>query len=500
MGLLEKLFQQAIKRQVQAETERTLPAVKRQLFQLGMQQALISLYNQNLFRYINDGQVLIDEESFDYIERGYKSIGAVYECVDIIMKKVIACPRIVYRVKDQKEYKKWQTLSKNNGSPEAIAKSLLAKARALEEVNIPQIEKLLKKPNSRQNGDEMLQTLTGLYLLRGNSFLYGNGSANNIKAHKWSELFAFPTQMKIISGGPLQPIKEYFYSWFIDTPFPAEQIKHFKTFNPSWGIMGENLYGMPILRPYLYSLDIIKNADKQSDKQIKNGGKIGIISPKNKEDQLETEQKDQLNDSLRTAFASDEELARIIPGSIPLEFLEIGLSSQEMEVLKTGDVKSDDIYRAYHIPLQFRTQDTATYNNLPVANRQLIYNAVAPVTRVIEQGLTEFICEPYMKADGEEYIIHLDYTSLPELNDDMKAVAEWLDKCWDLTPNEKREIKGWGRSAQPGMDEIWVDKKLVRMSDVMAGKIDQSSGATPAAEGSSTAVPAKSDTPWLIEK
>lgn len=429
-----------------------------------------SLFNQNVFQYLNDGNIVINPDGFDYVEKGFESVGAVFECVDIIVKKIIACPRIVYRIKDQKEYKKYLNYAK---SADTLPQMLISKAKALEEITNPQIDRLLNKPNPDQDGDTVYESIAAQYLLQGNAYLYGNaGSQSNITAKKWSELWAIPGQMNIVSGGFMQPVKEYKMQWYQqDKPFPAAQIKHFKTLNPRYNVNGEQLYGTSPLQAYLYSLDILKNADKQSDKQMKNGGKMGLLSPENKEDTWSDNQIQQMGASLKDAHASDDELSRTIPLSIAVKWTEIGLSSSELEILKTSDAKADDIYRAYHIPLQFRNQDSATYNNLPVANRQMVYNAVAPVCRRLSIGLTDFICPAYNTAT-ETYIIEIDFTSLPELHDDVKSTVEWLMACDFLSQNEKREVIGWGRSAEPGMDEFFINKNKVRLQDIMAGKVN----------------------------
>lgn len=430
--------------------------------------ATANLFNENVYRYLNNGEIIINSNGYNYVTNGYEAVGAVYECVDIIVKKMIACPRVVYRIKDQKEYKKYLNFSK---SADTLPQMLISKAKALEEVNIPQIDKLLNNPNPDQDGDTVYEHLFARYLLQGNSYLYGNGSETNIKAKKWSELWTIPGEMIIKSGGFMNPVESYILQQYTqDKPFPADQIKHFKTLNPNYQVNGQQLYGLPVLKAYLYSLDILKNADKQADKQMKNGGKIGILAPESKEDNFSDAQIDQLHTSITDAHKSTKPLARTIPLSVAVKWTEIGLSSGELQVLETGDAKADDVYRAFHMPLQFRSQDTATYNNLPVANRQMVYNAVAPPARRFSIGLTNFICPAY-NTDKETYIIELDYTALPELHDDVKSTVTWLMTCDFLTQNEKRETLGWGRSDQPGMDEFLINKNKVRLQDIMDGKV-----------------------------
>lgn len=455
MNVIKWLFQDTINRRVNSQVSNITT----------------NLFNKNVYQFLFGGEIVMQPENYAYVEKGFEQVGAVYECVDIIVKKMIACPRIVYRVKDQKEYKKYLNFSQ---SPDTLAQSILAKSKALEEVSHPQIERLLNSPNSEQTEDSAFETLFALYLLDGNAYLYGNaGNDADRKAGKWSEIWAIPSPMLIKSGGFMKPIDSYIMALYQqNVPFPANQIKHFKTLNPRYQATGQQLYGTSPLRPYLYSLDILKNADRQADKQVKNGGTMQLLSPENKEDSWGQDQIDQLQVSLKDAHKSNNELDRTIPLSIAIKATKIGLTSAELELLKLSDAKADDIYRCYHMPLQFRNQDTATYNNLPVANRQLIYNAVAPHCRKFGLGLTNFICTPYNTSHAQ-YIIELDYTGLSELNDDMKTVAEWLDLCWDLTPNERRDVKRWGRSSEPGMDQIWVPITLTPMKSILDGSVQQ---------------------------
>lgn len=464
MGIIDTLFGDAINKRVNQQVS----------------SMTANLFNQSIYQFLNSGQIIINPNGFEYTEKGFEQVGAVYECVDLIVKKFVACPWIIYRVKNATEYKKYLQLSQ---SPDALPQMMLAKAKALEEVSHPNIEKLLNNPNPDTEGDDMWELLCAMYLLRGNAYLYGNaGNDADFKAGKWSELFGIPSDMKIRSGGFMQPIQSYLMTEYTQaTPFPARQIKHFRTLNPRYDPWGSNLYGIPPLKAYLYSLDILKNADKQMDAQMKNGGQMGLLSPENKEDSFGDDQKKQLRQSLKDAHASNSKLDRYIPVSVALKWTQIGLSTAEMETLKASDAKADDIYRCFHIPLQFRNQDTATYNNLPVANRQLAYNAIAPICRKFSKGATSFICTPY-NTNQTQYIVEKDFLSLPELNDDMKTVSEWLKNADWLTPNEKREVARFGRSAEKGMDDHWVDVTKVRIADILDGKVVQGRGAAPTGE------------------
>lgn len=456
MGLLKNIFKKDI------ESAANALAIKMS------KSAALTAYNRSVFSWLNNGQVIIDPDCHDYVS-SFESIGAVYECVTLIANKIKASPRLVYQVKDSEGYKTYKNLSKSDNLMDR-AKAMKMKSSVLEEVKVDRIDKLMKRPNDDMSGDDFIELVVALLLIKGNAFLYGN-AGSQLDDRKWSEMFIMPDEMKIISGGTANPVMRYFLNWGSrnEQEFVARQIKHIKMLNLRYSQFGTQLYGMSPLRPYLYSMDIIKNGDKQADKQMKNGGKLGFISPKNEQDEFGGDQKDGLKETIVTAHSSNGLLERLIPSSIPLDFTEIGLDSTDLDLLNITGAKADDVYRGYKVPLYFRTLDSSTYNNVSTAKKQLIYDGVAPVADKVAEAYTDFICTPYLK-DGKEYIIVIDYMSLPELSEDVKTVSEWMEKAFFLTPNEKREVIGFGKLNQPGMDEIYISKNYVLMSDVLEGK------------------------------
>ena len=51
------------------------------------------------------------------------------------------------------------------------------------------------------------------------------------------------------------------------------------------------------------------------------------------------------------------------------------------------------------------------------------------------------------------------------MQEDMVKVAEWLDKCWDLSPNEKREVKGYGERPEKAMNNIYIPSGYRNIED-----------------------------------
>ena len=434
---------------------------------------MASLFNANVFQWLGDGQSIVNPDVFDYIKKGYMSVDAVYECVDLIMKKVVSSPPILYKVVNETKRKQYNNM-KMSEDPYSRAKAAILKSEALEEVSDTKINDLFDRPNDRQTWDEFISMLVVFYLVSGNAFVYGNASDKRSK--KWSEIWALPftpTQMTIVSGGMMHPIKSYTASYNggnskID--FDANEICHIKTVNPLWEAGGGQLFGMSPLHTKAVKLKRNEIQDDTINKMLNNGGAYGIVSPKNKEDQWSTDQRESFKQSLRSAKNSRDEVGRILAVSIAMDWLQIGLPLGDLMVDQIDKMDRESIYRGYHIPLVYASNDTSTFNNMKEAGRKLIYDAVAPVCDVIAKSLTDFICRPYMEASRiEKYIIDLDYMSLPELTQDIKETADALDKMDYLTDNEKREVLGWGKVDDPAYNVAYKNKNKAPIHQIFEG-------------------------------
>lgn len=417
--------------------------------------------NRAIYSFLNNELPIISEDGFDYVNNGFMSVGAVYECVDLISKKIAKMPTIIYKVVNANKLKQSKLLIQSD-NPSDRAKALVLKASALQEIEQPNIRKLLDKPNDKQGWSDFIGILTHLYAIDGNAFAYGNGADNRSK--KFTEMFALPftsKEMNIISGGVLEPIKGYNVVWStagggkMNFPNP-DQILHLKTINPRYSIGGGQMYGISPLKAYTYQLVRDRLGNQQANKILKNGGLMGMLTPKNKEDALTQEQKQDMKERLQSAHSSSESISRIVPGSISMDWLQFGLPSTELQILDLMKTTREDIYRAYHIPLTYASTDGATYNTASTNGKQLMYNAIVPISDYIGEKLTQWICSAYTDAT---YIIELDYLSTPEMSLDMKDVVEWVMKVDFFTQNEKREIIRWGRMEYDLMDKVYMSKQ-----------------------------------------
>lgn len=446
----------------------------------GLQQQLITnLYNQNVFQWIGDGQLIIDfEDKYKFIREGFQRNADVYTCIDLISKKVAECSYTLFEVKagvTKKEIKAYENLQQSDTMAGRL-KAMRLKAQIFEEVERNPILDLLENPNPMQNYEEWMVDLAGYFLCTGDGYMLGNAdSEQNIYKKLWTELFCLPSHyMKIVSGGMFNPIKGYtlIAAWTGTNgiPFPSDQVHHFKTFNPDFTLTGASLYGQSPIKAIYRNVLKENQGDEELLKQIRNGGAMGFISPETVGGVSQTLTKPQmslLKEEIKEAKEGQTLMDRIFPSNGPLKWTQIGLPSTDLQLIESLNLDTKKIFGAFHVPMIYSSSEEASnFSNVSSAPKQLIYNAVNPVLRKIKDSINSFVCYPYQRATGKKYYFDFDLSSYAEMQEDMGKLAEWLDKSPEITLNEKRVAKGYDKMTDPLMDKIYVSSNIVPLEDV----------------------------------
>lgn len=447
MGLVETLFKGQINKAVNSQLATQFAAnYAKEL--------------NNLVAFMNTGLPTINPDAGDY-QNLFKTVGAIYETTDLICKKGIASPFVFYQVTDKKKLAQSKRIEKTDP-----VQSYLLKLQATKEVDSSDLTSLLNNPNPYQTGQQWLWTTMLSYLLQGNTWLHGNkvGEKKKVK-----ELYCFPN-MEIVGDNQdlLDPIRGYILMNTDRTPFDKDSIYHIKTGNPApIDMTFEYLYGVAPLRAYLEPVRTIKESATQSSKQAKNGGTFGILSPKDKEDQLGADQKKQLHDKMSAARRSDDEMARVFASSIALNWQSIGLPIGDLKLIELMKASELAVYRAYHVPPQYYDASSGTFNNQSTAVKQLIWDAVAPVCDALSDALTRFLGPGY----GVD-MIELDYTQLPEMAVNMKEVSDYITPLVEkgiITPDEARLALRYGETGRPDMQEYYLSSAATTRKRVFDG-------------------------------
>lgn len=417
------------------------------------------LANINLFSFLGADLPIINGDANQYINKIWRSIGVVYTATSLIYEKTYQCPLVFYKVKNDRAYKKLQKIQPNEDNRSQYS---ILKAQALEEVDAPSgLDDLIKQPNPQQRWSDFLGVFCLAYLLTGNSYVYKNVAKTTKKP---LEMWAFP-ELHIESGGMYNPIKSYYQFFNTDSQkqYPAETIYHARTPNPAFDINGSQLYGVSPLRAFLEPLRTIEESYKQASKQMFNGGVLALMSPRREQDGLTAEQRNAFMDKFKNALRSSAPGNRFLTSSIAMDVQKVGLPSVELDLLNIRSADEKAIYKAYKIPLARYSQEASTYNNQAESNKQLVYDAVSPIAKVVSDMLTNFI--------GIHYgvIIELDPMQLPEMAVNMKEQLEWIVPAVNnkvITPDEARFQLGYTELNQDYSRSLYhMDKPLEKIYD-----------------------------------
>lgn len=427
---------------------------------------------------LNNALPTINPDAADYYQT-FKTIGAVYEVTDLIAKKVLNCPFVFYKVKDKAKLQRAKSIQKSDP-----IHAFVLKTQAIEEVDVPDLMKLLTngRANPYQTGSQFLWCTVLSFLLQGNTYIHPIRAGLKAK-----ELYCFPNMLiKADYNDLLDPIRGYQLQGFdsvqaIIQNYEKEEIQHIKTGTPApIDRRMEYLCGVAALRAYLEPLRSIKEGKTQASKQAKNGGVFGFISPKNKEDQLGKDQKDQLKEKMVEARKSNDELARIFPASIGLDWTAVGLPIADLQLLELIEASEEDVYRAYHVPLSYHNQKASTDNNVGTEVLKLIYDAIAPVCDIIGEAFTNMLGAGYGGIN-----IELDYTQLPEMAINNKDIAAYLKALPEgvLTPNEMRVVLKYGEKKEAYLNEHYISSKMTTMAKLAVASTEPTHAATPPVAG-----------------
>jgi HK97 family phage portal protein len=447
--------------------------LKRQLNeQTQIVNTLNTSYNTALYGWLNNGQpVQLSDNTFTYIQQGYKFNPDVYSCIDLILQKLSQCTPVVYEVKKENigQVQKYRNLMQSK-TDEGRLKAKIIELKAMKEVQLPGISDILTTPNPYQTYSEWLKHYAGFYLLTGNTYNYYNTLPGNKKKR---EMFVLPAQfMQIISGGPLQPIQGYrvmnqrfFGSDIFD--FAASDVSHLKTFNPDYTNFGSQLYGQSPLSAYRRTIEKNRDTRVEAGKQMKNGGAMGILAPGPNAPPLNADQAKDLKEQIAAKHRSSGDLIeRIFAAGAALDWTQIGLSPVDMDMFASLDFDTKDICNAYHIPITLMNDMSAsTDNNVSAHMKAFIYNVIMPLCNIISDRLTRDICAAYNTA-SVQYIIQIDPTTLPDLSEDMGKMATWLAQSYWLTGNQKLVAQGFGESTEQNMNKILVPSTYRLLDDL----------------------------------
>jgi len=294
---------------------------------------------------------------------------------------------------------------------------------------------LLRRPNPRQSGSELLEAVYSYLQTAGNAYLEAAMVEGEVKG-----LFALrPDRMKVVAGRDGWA-SAYAYTVGSKTrqlsqePAPIPKVLHMALFHPL-----DDHYGMAPLEAAQQSLDIhnasalwnkalLDNAARPSGALVYSMG-AGNLTP---------DQFDRLKDELEEQFAGAANAGRPMVLEGGLDWKTIALSPRDMDFIEARHGAARDIALAFGVPpMLLGLPGDNTYSNMVEANRALWRQTVMPLVRRVADDLSYWLAPAF----GGVSVV-ADFDGVEALAEDRAALWERVGGAGFLSDEEKRGMLG----------------------------------------------------------
>lgn len=323
---------------------------------------------------------------------------------------------------------------------EAAAAIPLTLLRDEAELTNHPVASLLAKPNPRDGGTRLLESVYGHLLVSGNAYL----QAGSIDGEP-RELYGLrPDRMQVVAGPDGWPIA-YDYAVggrtmrFDQTGEGMAPILHLALFHPL-----DDHYGLSPMEAAATALDIhnaagawnkalLDNAARPSGALILAGNGGEALS-----DPAFARLKSELHDSYQGAINAGRPL--LLEGG--LDWKPLSLSPKDMDFIEAKNGAAREIALAFGVPpLLLGLPGDNTYANYAEANRAFYRQTVIPLVRRTAEALAQWLGPPF----GGGLRLEPDLDAIDALSSERESLWRRVGAASFLTDDERREAVGYGR-------------------------------------------------------
>jgi HK97 family phage portal protein len=401
-------------------------------------------------------KILISDSKGDYMKEGFGSNSVVYSIIRHISDKFASLPFYLYEVKDSKQYSRYKAMSRGLDTGASLIEYERTRKKALREVDRHEFLDTYNKL-----GFDGKAQLCGFRDIAGEAFLW------KIKGLSGGAPLAYkilPSQfMAIHADATLDGVRGYRLNLGQTIEFTPEEIAHWKYWNPFFDNNGGHLYGLSPLRAAYMDLMTSKAGKNAAYSDFANNGTRGAIV-RNEDIPWQPEQKDDLRQYIDENFNGVENRGKIRAINIKAEWMQMGLSSSEMETMKALQLTKEDICNVYQFPVRLLAGIEGTFNNVESSGKQLITNCIMPRALSHSDFVDQQLLTDFDKPGRLHYGV--DITALPELQDEMAKMYELMEKAYWVNPDEKREMTNWEASGDPNMKKFYFPSSLTPLDQL----------------------------------
>jgi HK97 family phage portal protein len=297
---------------------------------------------------------------------------------------------------------------------------------------------LIRRPNPRQSGSELLEGVYAYLQTAGNAYLHAVVTDGGVKGlyglrpdrvqavaghDGYAEAYAYT------SGGRTQTLRQ-------DTR-PVAAVLHMALFHPL-----DDHYGMAPLEAAQTSLDLHNAASRWNKALLDNSARpSGALVYSAGNGALTPAQFDRLKGELEMAFEGATNAGRPMVLEGGLDWKALSISPRDMDFIEAKHVAAREIALAFGVPpMLLGIPGDATYANMAEANKALWRQTIVPLVRRVADELSFWLAPAYGGVALEP-----DFDQVEALAEDQASKWSRVGGATFLSDEEKREMLGVGK-------------------------------------------------------
>lgn len=299
---------------------------------------------------------------------------------------------------------------------------------------------VLRNPNERQSGSELLEAITCNLLLAGNAYLEGVALDGNLR-----ELHALrPDRVRVVPGADGWP-EAYVYAvagrsvrfdQTVASVGAMAPILHLSFYHPL-----DDHYGFAPIEAAQTALDIHNVSSAWNKALLDNAARpSGALVYQGGEGNLTEEQFDRLKAELEESFQGARNAGRPLLLEGGLDWKAMSLSPHDMDFQEARNAAAREIALAFGVPPQLLgIPGDNTYSNYQEANRAFWRQTILPLLRRTAQSIESWTRHLY----GAGLELNPDESMITALASERDQMLQRVVAADFLTVNEKRKALGY---------------------------------------------------------
>ena len=321
-------------------------------------------------------------------------------------------------------------------------------------LNDTSLHELIDEPNITKGytwNDIEEQSL--LYLLiTGNVYMVGNTQFNSSLIQ---ELDILPSSAINIYNRNLNffsPQLEYQFNFGgTSRVYTQKELKHIKFYNPNLQTYD---YGLSPVQVAAYVVKVGNERWIADASILSNKGVAGLISDSSVVP-MTGDEANKVDDALRKRMGGAHNFGRVITTNKKLEYIQIGMSPSDMQLLEKGIVTTRTLCNVFGLDAKlFNDHAASTYNNSVEAQKNMYTNCIMPLSDKMAEAYTQYLCTNHFP--GQQVRMRQDFSQVECLQENKKDLADMKMKGI-LTANEVRLAMG----KPPIQDDENADKLII---------------------------------------